>query len=365
MQIEIVHGDVSDVTAEAVVISANTSLDFEGGAARSLLKSCGQRLMHELNKGHQKRGTVHLGDVVATSAGDHPRLKAILWAVIRDYRPSQPFAGDDKAIVRRTAHELWRQLATLKRTVPLHVALVNLGANEIGASSSTSILLSTLLEHAALHPRLSIVTLVTSRAEDIPGMLVAARKVFPTTRTAGDPTPSAPAALAPVAIKLTMRTTPPPPTTTTTAPAPAGPAATPKKIRRPPPRAEGRARAGTIVLVELDAGLDDIVDLRVDAVVIDDAIALRDGAHVLTFCVRPAGALLVSGSLQARDLLPAYGSSMRATTTTPPASWTEKDFDDASWAPLESGAGGLGLPAGPAEVWVRWRFTLVGGRFEE
>jgi len=177
------HGDIKDADADVAVVSANTGLDLEGGAARALREVCGPHVEIELAAARTAR-TVALGDIVATSGGSHPAIKAILWAVIRPH--DARVSNDDLAAVTAAASTIWLHLEALRRRRPLRLVLVNLGAVELGAARSTSVLLQTLAEQRALHARLSSVTITTTRPEDLGAMLQQARRHFPGATIVGD-----------------------------------------------------------------------------------------------------------------------------------------------------------------------------------
>jgi O-acetyl-ADP-ribose deacetylase (regulator of RNase III) len=183
MDVFLRHGDIAEAEADVAVVSANSGLDLEGGAARALRDVCGPHVEIELAAARTAR-TVAVGDIVATSGGSHPSIKAILWAVIRPHNPA--VGNDDLAAVTAAADTIWLHLAALRRRRPLRVVLVNLGAVELGASRSTSVLLQTLAAHGSLHARLSSVTITTTQPADLGAMLVQARRHFPAVAIAGD-----------------------------------------------------------------------------------------------------------------------------------------------------------------------------------
>lgn len=185
-------GDVVDVDADVVVVSANTLLDFEGRAGEALADACGPQVAVELAT-VQARRAVKVGDIVVTKAGRHPRVKAIFWAVVRDHRPQVNVAVDDAVAVESALRALWRSLLELKRQKPLSVALVPIGAVELGAARATEIILRTLQAQPAVHARLSRVVLTTNRPLDIDDIEAAARPFRP----APAPTAAAPTAPAP------------------------------------------------------------------------------------------------------------------------------------------------------------------------
>lgn len=193
-------GDIVDVDADVVVVSANTVLDFEGRAGEALADACGPQVAVELAT-VQARRAVKVGDIVVTKAGRHPRVKAIFWAVVRDHRPQVNVAVDDAVAVESALRALWRSLLELKRQKPLSVALVPIGAVELGAARSTEIILRTLQAQPAVHARLSHVVLTTNRPLDVDDIEAAARPFRATMAvapTAPERRRPAPTALTPV-----------------------------------------------------------------------------------------------------------------------------------------------------------------------
>ena len=159
-------GDIVDVDADIVVVSANTQLDFEGRAGQAMADACGPQVAVELATLLARRA-VKVGDIVVTKAGRHPRVKAIFWAVVRDHRTLIESADDEAVAVESALRALWRSLLDLKRNKQLSVALVPIGAVELGAARSTEIILRTLQAQPALHARISRVVLTTTRTVDV------------------------------------------------------------------------------------------------------------------------------------------------------------------------------------------------------
>ena len=189
MQVAVAVGDIVNADADVVVVSANTDLDFEGAAARALQRVCGDALAQELEA--RRSPSLGVGQVVWTTAGVHPRIKAVIWAVVRDYRGGAVHDDqvDDAGAVAAAARTLWRELlvrtkqqaaAPLAATPPgVRVALVPVGAVEIGAASSVRVFARALAQEQPLHAQLASVTFMTTRAKDIPAMRAAADRVFP------------------------------------------------------------------------------------------------------------------------------------------------------------------------------------------
>jgi O-acetyl-ADP-ribose deacetylase (regulator of RNase III) len=169
-------GDIAAADVDLVVVSANTSLDFEGRAGRALADVCGPQVAVELATIRARRD-VRVGEVCATTAGRHPRIKAIFWAVVRDHRPAAFDDVDDVAAVGAAARALWRALLEVKRRKPLTIALVPVGALEIGAARSAELFARTLLAEPRVHSRLARVTVMTTMAADLPSIEAALRSV--------------------------------------------------------------------------------------------------------------------------------------------------------------------------------------------
>lgn len=169
-------GDIAAADVDLVVVSANTSLDFEGRAGRALADVCGPQVAVELATIRARRD-VRVGEVCATTAGRHPRIKAIFWAVVRDHRPAVLDAVDDVDDVEAAARALWRALLEVRRRKPLSIALVPVGSVEIGAARSAAIFARTLRAEPRLHLRLAQVTVMTTRTVDVPAIEAALRGV--------------------------------------------------------------------------------------------------------------------------------------------------------------------------------------------
>jgi O-acetyl-ADP-ribose deacetylase (regulator of RNase III) len=157
-------GDIATADADVVVVSANTMLDFEGRAGQAIADACGPQVAVELATIKARR-TVRVGEVCATGAGRHHRIKAIFWAVVRGAGAIDD--ADDEAAVETAARALWRALLDVKRKKPFILALVPVGAIEIGSAKSAAIFARTLAGIPQLHPRLARVVVMTNRAVDV------------------------------------------------------------------------------------------------------------------------------------------------------------------------------------------------------
>jgi hypothetical protein len=163
MSVTVRLGNIAALDVDVVVVSANTTLDLEGGGARALAEACGPDLLRELEAA-RARGPVRVPDVIVTGAGAHPHVRRVLWAVIRDDADD---ALDDVVAVEGALTAVWRILATAKRQA--RVGIVPLGAVEIGASTSASLIARTL-EAAQLPAGHVDVSIVTTKNDDVAAM---------------------------------------------------------------------------------------------------------------------------------------------------------------------------------------------------
>jgi len=73
VEILILKGDITEVTADAIVNAANKYLKHGGGVAAAIVRKGGEEIQKESNKIISEFGPLEVGEAVATTAG---RLKA-------------------------------------------------------------------------------------------------------------------------------------------------------------------------------------------------------------------------------------------------------------------------------------------------
>ena len=79
-KIEIVRGDITEMTNEAIVNAANESLRHGGGVAGAISRKGGRAIQKESNEWVKKHGKVQTGSAAMTSAGTLPS-KYVIHAV--------------------------------------------------------------------------------------------------------------------------------------------------------------------------------------------------------------------------------------------------------------------------------------------
>ena len=316
-----VVANIADVVADVFVVSANTFLDFEGGAAEALRGSC-ENVAEAVFA--QQRATVDVGDVVVTGAGRRRGAASIFWAVVRDYRDVDAHdAARDTAALQSTWPRVWRLASTVSTaTTPasrVRVAVVPLGAADVGFVASIELLVRSLVGVPLVHS-LDILICVPDEAR-----LQVARRVFLDLKTAarsaapGPPTP-----------------TPAP----TTRPVEYRKRALSERLRvdvlngcQGVPSGCGgaviRVRATDVVRRVRVVG-DTIGEVALDAVRVDPtSMVVTPGAHMLSFITKTAGPFTVT--MEALNDPGRRGMTTCRWSASPPAGWRGLDFDDSGW----------------------------------
>ncbi|AWR98014.1 ADP-ribose-binding protein [Acidianus sulfidivorans JP7] len=91
LEIYLQKGDITEVSADAIVNAANSYLSHGGGVAYAIVKKGGYEIQKESDEYVKKYGPVNTGDVAVTSAG---KLKAKY--VIHAVGPRYGIEGGDK-----------------------------------------------------------------------------------------------------------------------------------------------------------------------------------------------------------------------------------------------------------------------------
>ena len=80
------HGNLlTEQHATFIVNASNTKLLLGSGVSMAFKRHCGKVLQDEMSQKFQQIGTLHKGDVVATSSGDAKKFKYALHAAVMDY----------------------------------------------------------------------------------------------------------------------------------------------------------------------------------------------------------------------------------------------------------------------------------------
>lgn len=72
MKIQIIQGDITEVTTDAIVNAANTSLHGGGGVDGAIHRKGGSQILEECIAIRNKQGGCNVGEAVITSAGNLP-----------------------------------------------------------------------------------------------------------------------------------------------------------------------------------------------------------------------------------------------------------------------------------------------------
>jgi hypothetical protein len=321
-----VVANIADVVADVFVVSANTFLDFEGGAAEALRGSC-EEVAEAVFA--QQRATVAVGDVVVTGAGRRRGASSIFWAVVRDYRDvAVNDEARDTAALQSTWPRVWRLASTVSTaTTPasrVRVAVVPLGAADVGFEASIELLVRSFVGVPLVHA-LDILICVPDEAR-----LQVARRVFLDLKTAARSAAPGPVEPPP------MQT----PTTPATRPVEYRKRALSERLRvdvlshcqGAPVGCGGaliRVRATDVVRRVRVVG-DTIDEIALDAVRVDPiSMIVTLGAHMLSFITKTAGPFTVT-----MEALNDPGRRVMTTcrwSASPPAGWRGLDFDDSGW----------------------------------
>lgn len=71
-KIKILQGDITKISADAIVNAANSSLLGGGGVDGAIHKAGGKQILEECRKIRNQQGRCHVGDAVRTTAGNLP-----------------------------------------------------------------------------------------------------------------------------------------------------------------------------------------------------------------------------------------------------------------------------------------------------
>lgn len=77
VEIIVLKGDITEVSADAIVNAANKYLKHGGGVAAAIVQKGGEIIQKESNKIIAERGPLEVGEAVATSAGKLPAKHVI------------------------------------------------------------------------------------------------------------------------------------------------------------------------------------------------------------------------------------------------------------------------------------------------
>jgi O-acetyl-ADP-ribose deacetylase (regulator of RNase III) len=138
--LEVVQGNVVDVDADVIVVSANTHLDFEGAAARALEPICGKEAQERFAP---LRFNTEVGDIIQTTAGSHPHATWVAWAVVRDYRRGGP---SPRVGLKANISLIWKTALAIAGSVDRpdgrrrRIAMIPLNAQDIGLETSATLL---------------------------------------------------------------------------------------------------------------------------------------------------------------------------------------------------------------------------------
>jgi O-acetyl-ADP-ribose deacetylase (regulator of RNase III) len=91
LKITLIQGNITEVSADAIVNAANSYLMHGGGVAYAIVKKGGYEIQEESNRYIKEHGPVKVGEVAVTGAG---RLNARY--VIHAVGPRYGVEGDDK-----------------------------------------------------------------------------------------------------------------------------------------------------------------------------------------------------------------------------------------------------------------------------
>ncbi len=91
LKVILIQGDITEVSADAIVNAANSYLMHGGGVAYAIVKKGGYEIQEESNRYIKEHGPVKVGEVAVTGAG---RLNARY--VIHAVGPRYGVEGDDK-----------------------------------------------------------------------------------------------------------------------------------------------------------------------------------------------------------------------------------------------------------------------------
>ncbi len=99
VHVEVIEGDLTEETVDAIVNAANATLDHGGGVARAILKKGGIDIQQE----SQRIGRVKTGNAVHTSAGDLPS-KFVIHTVGPIWSDGQ--SGEEELLSEAVRHSL-------------------------------------------------------------------------------------------------------------------------------------------------------------------------------------------------------------------------------------------------------------------
>lgn len=152
----VVQGSLTEGDSLLLVDASNTNANLGSGVSGAIRVACGsgyQKYIHgELQKHYQ--GPMEPGQVLMTSAGQHPTAKWVAHVAVMDYR--QGFTAASYPSLQRIKacyQNLWLAIENLTEHNNYSIAMVALGAGtgNVGLRNSVETACQTLTEHLAAH----------------------------------------------------------------------------------------------------------------------------------------------------------------------------------------------------------------------
>lgn len=146
-RVALVHGDLTEEEADALVNAANAYLKHGGGVAGALVRKGGPRIQAESDEWVQRHGPVPVGGVAVTGAG-RLRARAIIHAV------GPVWAGGDQGEDRLLAEAIRNTLEAARERGYERIAMPAISTGIFGfpKERAAPIFWETIAAFAAAHP---------------------------------------------------------------------------------------------------------------------------------------------------------------------------------------------------------------------